>query len=92
MSRTDLVVKLSDSIVGMAKAAGADCMVVACPLCQINLDLRQLDVKKQLGHAHDMPILYVTQLIGLCLGIPASELGLNKLMISPDRVLKQVVA
>lgn len=92
MTRTDLVVKLSDSIVGMAKEAGADCMVVACPLCQINLDLRQLDIKKQLGREHNMPILYITQLIGLCLGIPANELGLSKLMISPDAVVNKVVA
>lgn len=90
MTRTDLVVKLSDSIVGMAKEAGAECMVVACPMCQINLDLRQLDIQKQLGHDHDMPILYITQLLGLCMGIPATELGLEKLMISPDRVVQKI--
>jgi heterodisulfide reductase subunit B len=92
LTRTDLVVKLSDTIVGMAKEAGADCMVVACPMCQVNLDLRQLDMKKQLGHEHDMPILYITQLIGLCMGIPAAELGLEKLMISPDRVVQKIVS
>ncbi|MFC1762377.1 CoB--CoM heterodisulfide reductase iron-sulfur subunit B family protein [Planctomycetota bacterium] len=90
MTRTDLVVKLSDTIVGMAKEAGAECMVVACPMCQINLDLRQLDIKKQLGHDHDMPILYITQLLGLCMGIPTAELGLNKLMISPDPVVQKI--
>jgi heterodisulfide reductase subunit B len=44
MSRTDVVVNLTDSIVGMAKLAGADCIAVSCPMCQINLDLRQLDI------------------------------------------------
>jgi len=92
MARTDLVVKLTDSIVGMAKEAGADCVVVACPLCQINLDLRQLDIKKQLKRDHNMPILYITQLIGLCMGIPAAELGLNKLMISPEEVINKVAS
>jgi hypothetical protein len=31
-------------------------------------------------------------LLGLCLGVPAEQLGLNKLMISPTKVVKAVVA
>jgi len=91
MSRTDVVVHLTNSIVGMARAAGAECIVVSCPMCQINLDMRQLDIAKVTGNHHDMPVLYITQLLGLCLGIPAPQLGLNKLMISPDRVVRAVV-
>lgn len=92
MSRTDVVVNLTDNIVGMAKAAGAECIAVSCPMCQINLDMRQLDVAKVKGRRHDMPVLYITQLLGLCLGIPAAQLGLNKLMVSPERIVKAVVA
>ena len=61
-------------------------------MCQINLDMRQLDVAKIKGRNHDVPVLYITQLLGLCLGIPAGQLGLNKLMISPERIVKAVVA
>ncbi|HSW01087.1 MAG TPA: CoB--CoM heterodisulfide reductase iron-sulfur subunit B family protein [Sedimentisphaerales bacterium] len=92
MSRTDVVVNLTDNIVGMAKAAGAECIAVSCPMCQINLDMRQLDVATIKGRRHDVPVLYITQLLGLCLGIPAGQLGLNKLMISPERIVKAVVA
>ncbi len=91
MSRTDVVVNLTDSIVGMAKAAGAECIAVSCPMCQINLDMRQLDIAKIKGKHHDLPVLYITQLLGLCLGVPAQKLGLNKLMISPARVVQAVV-
>jgi heterodisulfide reductase subunit B len=92
LTRTDLVVSLSDKIVGMAKDQGADCMVVACPMCQVNLDMRQIDIKKQDGREHDMPILYITQLLGLALGLSPDQLGLNKLMIAPDRVVNRVVS
>jgi heterodisulfide reductase subunit B2 len=88
MSRTDVVVNLTDSIVGMAKASGAECIAVSCPMCQINLDMRQLDIAKTKGKRHEMPVLYVTQLLGLCLGIAPRRLGLNKLMISPEKVVK----
>ena len=90
MSRTDIVVSLTDSILEMAQASGAQCIVVACPMCQINLDLRQLDIKKQLGKEYNMPIVYITQLIGLCLGIPKEKLGLDKLMISPSKVIEAI--
>jgi heterodisulfide reductase subunit B len=91
-TRSDLVVKLSDAIIGMAKAAGAQCVAVACPLCQVNLDLRQMDIQKQTGRPYDMPIIYITQLMGLCLGIPAATLGLNKLVVSPSKVINTVKA
>jgi heterodisulfide reductase subunit B len=90
LSRTDIVVKLTDSIVGIAKAAGARCIAVSCPMCQINLDMRQQDIEKQTGTRHDMPILYITQLLGLCLGISPDELGLNKLMVSPAWIVEKI--
>jgi len=92
MSRTDLVLKLTDSILDMAKQSGADAVVVACPMCQVNLDLRQLDIEKKMGRRHDMPILYITQLLGLCMGIAPDQLGLGKLMISPDRIVNAIAS
>jgi len=86
------VVSLSDSIIGKAQAAGAQCIAVACPLCQVNLDLRQIDIKKQTGRQYDMPIMYITQLIGLCLGLSNEELGLNKLVVSPSKIINSVAA
>ncbi len=92
LTRTDVVVKLTDSIIGMAEDAGADCIVVACPMCQSNLDLRQMDIQKVTGRSYNMPIVYITQLLGLCLGISPSELGINKLMVSPSKVVDAVSA
>ncbi|MCU0917255.1 MAG: CoB--CoM heterodisulfide reductase iron-sulfur subunit B family protein [Planctomycetes bacterium] len=92
MSRTDVVVNLTDAIVGMAKLAGAECIAVSCPMCQINLDMRQLDIAKSKGNRYDLPVLYLTQLLGLCLGVAPQRLGLNKLMISPAKVLQAVAA
>lgn len=90
MSRTDVVVGLTDSILEMAKASGAQCIVVGCPMCQINLDMRQLDIRKQMGKSYDMPIVYITQLLGLCLGVPAARLGFEKLMIPASEVIECV--
>ncbi|MCX6007919.1 MAG: CoB--CoM heterodisulfide reductase iron-sulfur subunit B family protein [Chloroflexi bacterium] len=90
LTRTDVVVKLSGSIIEMAKASGADCIAVACPMCQASLDLRQSDILKETGTKLDMPVVYITQLLGLCLGIPQKELGLNRLMVAPKAILQAI--
>jgi len=92
LTRTDVVVKLSGSIIDMAVSSGADCITVACPMCQASLDLRQKDMEKQSGRRYKIPIVYITQLLGLCLGIPRKELGLNRLMVAPSAVLQSLGA
>jgi heterodisulfide reductase subunit B len=88
LTRTDVLVKLSGSIIDMAKASGADCIAVACPMCQVSLDLRQKDIEKQTGKQYAMPILYITQLLGLSLGVDSKKLGIDRLMVEPSAVLK----
>lgn len=90
LSRTDIVVNLTDSILGMVKNAGADCIAVSCPMCQVNLDLRQQDIKKQSGRDYQIPVVYITQLLGLSFGISPDKLGFDKLMVSPSSVLEKV--
>ena len=88
LTRTEITVQRSGAIIEMAKSAGADCIAVACPMCQISLDLRQKDIEKVTGKRYDMPVVYITQLVGLCLGISPKELGFNRLMVTPAAVIK----
>ena len=88
LTRTDITVARSAAIIEMAEAAGADCIVTACPMCQTSLDLRQQDMKKINGKTYNMPVLYITQLIGLSLGIPPKALGINRLMVPPKAVFQ----
>jgi heterodisulfide reductase subunit B len=37
-----------------------------------------------------MPVVYITQLLGLCLGLSPDELGFDKLMISAADVIQAV--
>jgi heterodisulfide reductase subunit B len=92
LSRTDVVVNLTDSILDMACQAGADCIAVSCPMCQVNLDLRQQDINKQTGKNYHLPILYITQLLGLSLGLRPDDLGFEKLMVPASTVLEKAAA
>lgn len=91
LSRPDIVVELSNNILDMAETAGAQCISVACPMCQVNLDLRQKDINKIKNKNYTIPIVYITQLLGLCLGIPSKKLGMNKCIVSPELVINTVV-
>jgi heterodisulfide reductase subunit B len=88
LTKTEIVLKLSGDILQMAYDEGAQAIVVACPLCQSNLDLRQPMINKKLKRKFDMPILYFTQLVGLSLGIEPGRLGFNKHIVSPAKLLR----
>jgi len=49
LSRPGVVLKLSNAILEAAQAADADCIMVACPLCHGNLDIRQKGIKEKYG-------------------------------------------
>jgi heterodisulfide reductase subunit B len=83
-----VVVELTRHILEMAQAAGAECIATACPLCQLNLDLRQKDVKARFGRRYNLPVFYFTQLLGLAMGCPAKDLSLASLIVAPHRLLK----
>lgn len=78
MSRTESVARLSSSIISDAVSRGAEAIVVACPMCHSNLDMRRPEINKQLGRKVEIPVLYITQLIGLALGLDAKSLGLQR--------------
>jgi heterodisulfide reductase subunit B len=89
LTKTDIVLKLAGDILQMAQDEGSQAIVVACPLCQSNLDLRQDAIEKKYKKNFNMPIFYFTQLVGLALGIEPKKLGLNKHIVNPLSLLKE---
>jgi heterodisulfide reductase subunit B len=87
VARKDIVMQLSGRLLDLAWRNGADAMVVACPLCQMNLDLRQGQINSALGRDFRLPVFYFTQLMGLALSIDRTSLGLGRLNVNPDRAL-----
>lgn len=81
---------LVHQILESAQSGGAQCIVVACPLCQTNLDAYQGMVNNKYKTKYDLPVLFFTQLIGLALGIEPKALGLDTAIVSPEKVLAGV--
>ncbi len=92
VARKDIVMHLSGKLLDAAEDCGAEAMVTACPLCQMNLDLRQGQINSANKTNHAMPIFYYTQLIGMALGLDEADLGMKKLCVDPGKAFRKMEA
>ena len=83
LTKTEMVVKLSRKLIDMALTVGADVMVTMCPMCQANLDTRQADISKASGKAYQMPVMYLTELIGVAFNDPKTKSWFERHIVSP---------
>ncbi|RDI74806.1 Heterodisulfide reductase subunit B [Gaiella occulta] len=73
-----------------AKEAGADAMVTPCPLCHLSLDAWQSKLKKKTGKDFQMPILHLSQLVGVAAGLTDSELKFRRHVVSVAPVVEKL--
>lgn len=90
ISNESLALGLIHKLLENAAENGAECITTPCPLCQINLDAYQSRVNSRFKTSFNLPVLFVTQLIGLALGIEPKSLGLDTNIVSPGRVLNRI--
>jgi heterodisulfide reductase subunit B len=87
----DIALRLCCELLSAAESAGAHLIVTLCPLCQMNLDVYQGKVNRLCGMEHNLPVLYITQLIGIALGLPSKSLGLDKLAVKLTKPVKEIL-
>ncbi|GAW30022.1 MULTISPECIES: CoB--CoM heterodisulfide reductase iron-sulfur subunit B family protein [unclassified Carboxydocella] len=87
LTNTEVVLRLGKDILAAAEAAGANCLVTPCPLCQPNLDMRQSQINKHYNTSFNLPVFYLTELMALALGVSKSQIPLRKHFIDPQPLL-----
>ncbi len=88
VARPDIIDTLVQRLYERALAAGAECFVVSCQMCQANLDLSQERIAQKSGRDYYLPVLYFTELIGLALGHPQVGDWLAGHLVDPRPLLK----
>ena len=78
MAHEDTVLELSNRILANAAAHGANCLVVACPMCHVNLDMKQADVERRYGVKHALPVYYLSDIVGMALGLSDADLAIDR--------------
>ncbi|MDM8555872.1 CoB--CoM heterodisulfide reductase iron-sulfur subunit B family protein [Desulfococcaceae bacterium HSG7] len=81
---------LMGKIMQDAVSRGADCMVVTCPMCQLNMDAWQ-ETFCQLNGIHErLPVYFLTELIGLAIGMNIEELQIDRHFTDSTTLVKEL--
>lgn len=83
VTRPEVTLALTGRLLREAAYRGAEAIVVACQLCQANLDLQQRRLAKQHHTRYHLPVIYFTQLLGVALGLAPAALGLHHHLVDP---------
>ena len=84
LTKSDVAAHLVQRLIERAREAGAEALVTSCPLCQMNLEMRQAKGQPP------MPIFYFTELMGLAFGLEATHSWWRKHLIDPRTLLREV--
>lgn len=87
ITNTPTALRLAGDILAAARSAGAQALVAVCPLCQINLDMRQLDLARA-GRQFNLPVVYLSQLLLAAQGKSGREAGFDRHFVRPDFLLQ----
>jgi heterodisulfide reductase subunit B len=87
---TDQALLLMSRIMNDAIARGANCFVTTCPMCQLNLDAYQQQVRDKHGIRERLPVYLITELVGLALGMSCQELQIDRHLEESVGLLKEL--
>ncbi len=90
LSRTGSVLRLGREILEDARKCGAEVITVGCPMCHNNLDFRQKAISKKAAEPISMPVTFLTELVGLALGVDPKTLGLGRHFVGTTPMLERL--
>ncbi|MCX7983383.1 MAG: CoB--CoM heterodisulfide reductase iron-sulfur subunit B family protein [Bacteroidetes bacterium] len=91
ITRTELVGKLCGRVLDDAVCRGAEAIIVACPMCHSNLDMRRSVIEHVTGKKYTIPVLFITQVIGFALGLTPAQLGMTRHFVSTESIVSTSV-
>ena len=85
---SDVSLNLMSNILRDAVVRGANCLVTTCPMCQMNMDAYQNATGENYGINQRLPVYFITELIGVSMGISAVELQLDRHFVEATALLR----
>jgi heterodisulfide reductase subunit B len=89
VARPDIVYGLVGKLYREAFKAGAQCIVVSCQMCQANLDLHQRRIMETTGLSGELPVIYLTELIGLALAHGDATKWFKRHLVDPTSLVME---
>jgi heterodisulfide reductase subunit B len=82
-----IALRLVHNLLRNAIDNGADAIVTICPLCQFNLDNYQDKINSIYNDNTRIPVVYLSQILGIAFGLKPDELGIQKHAVKFEPVL-----
>ena len=82
--------RLISRIIQDALMRGANCIVTSCPLCQFNVDVYQTKPAEKYRSAKRLPVYFITEILGLSIGIHAEQMQMNQHLVDAVGLLKEL--
>lgn len=82
-----IALRMGGSHLANAKQNRAQCVVTPCPLCHTVFDAYQPSMEKELKASFQVPVLHVSQLIGLAMGLAPEKLALSRHVVGCEGLL-----
>lgn len=90
LEKEDIALAMNGTNLKEAKDAGADVMVTPCPLCHMSMDIYQERAGRKVNAKLNLPVLHLPQMMGLAMGVPAKDLGMERHLVPVDSIVKTV--
>lgn len=81
---------LMSRILKDAVARRANCFVTTCPMCQMNMDAYQDAVGERYGIDKRLPVYFITELLGVAMGMNPRELQIDRHFVNAMGLLKEL--
>jgi heterodisulfide reductase subunit B len=87
---TDLSLQLAYEKLKLMKAYGARTVIVVCPSCYLQFDLMQRSIERKFDVSLQLPVFYLTEFIGLAMGLKPSDLGLSFHRVDTFSIVREI--
>jgi heterodisulfide reductase subunit B2 len=87
-----LAASVSKEKLDALKGVGADALCLVCPFCSVMYDGNQKSIESEFRVTYNLPVLYLTQILGVAMGFERKELGLNMNVVKTKELLEKVYA
>ncbi len=71
-------------------SSGANAIGLVCPFCSVMYDSNQKGVESRFGKNYGLPVFYLSQVLGMAMGMDRKEVGLNMNVVKPAELLSSL--
>jgi heterodisulfide reductase subunit B len=83
----DVALRVAKQKLDSIRTAGVDAIVTVCPFCYIEMDMGQLEIKRNLKETYDLPVLHFAELLRMAMGMKLEDWEIRAHRIPITKIL-----